>query len=504
MDKCTNPTGRDEVDRVVGGNGFVPGRDSRGCDVAASDAVELGVAASDPAGFDVGPQLSDREWALELAEYDARAASQVEPEWFDEIFATGVAHDVALDDADELTQELRRMCARQFALFARVLRDAATCPDPWCGPDPTLDPGWESPRGLSAGQARAERRALAVRAAVCDLAVRTRLSEQCVRARAGDAETVQRRCPLVWAAFAAGEMDERNLMTTAWCARSLPEDDPISWQRFDETVVEAARALHPGKFRTRARALRERIHPEPITHRHGRAQRDRGAWLSPELDGMATFTVYAPAADLHRVDTRVDRIARHLRDQPGEARTIAQLRADIAVDLLARADTAETRGSSSARPSVAVTVPVLNLLGASNEPAVLDGYGPIDHVTARRLAADAPSFVRILTHPIDGTVLDLDRTTYRIPSALRRWLGARDPVCTFPGCSRLASDCDIDHRLEWHQGGATSAANTAPLCRSHHRVKTESHWRYERDPEKARLEWISPSGKITAADPPPW
>jgi hypothetical protein len=299
-------------------------------------------------------------------------------------------------------------------------------------------------------------------------------------------------------------MDERNVATAAWCARSLPEDDPASWKRFDDGAVEAARTLSPGKFRTRARAIRERVHPEAISDRHRRARQDRGVWLSPELDGMATFTVYAAAADLHGIDSRVDGLARHLRDQEGETRTLAQLRADVAVDLLARAESDTTPTPAAARPSVAVTVPVLTLLGQGEEPAVLDGYGPIDPETARRLVAEAPSLVRILTHPVDGTVLNLDRTTYRVPKALRRWLGARDPVCTFPGCGRLAADCDIDHRVEWRHGGATSAANTAPLCRSHHRVKTETGWRCGNDSQSGGLHWVSPSGKMTPADPPPW
>ena len=83
-------------------------------------------------------------------------------------------------------------------------------------------------------------------------------------------------------------------------------------------------------------------------------------------------------------------------------------------------------------------MPVLTLLGQADEPATLDGYGPIDLETARRLAGGAKSWVRILTHPVTGTVLDVDRKTYRVPKALRRWLGVREPVCPFPGCIRSA------------------------------------------------------------------
>jgi hypothetical protein len=51
---------------------------------------------------------------------------------------------------------------------------------------------------------------------------------------------------------------------------------------------------------------------------------------------------------------------------------------------------------------VLVTVPVLSLLGATEEPAMLDGYGPIPASLARDLVAEgAESFHRVLTDPRD-------------------------------------------------------------------------------------------------------
>jgi hypothetical protein len=230
---------------------------------------------------------------------------------------------------------------------------------------------------------------------------------------------------------------------------------------------------------------------------------DREVSLEGEHDSMGTLAIYGPAADLQAVCDRLDAHARHLRAQPGEDRTLAQLRVDAAIDLLLHGETA-TSGPRSGRPSVAITVPVMTLLGQGDEPAVLDGYGPIDPDTARRLAGDAPSWVRILTHPVTGTVLDVDRTTYRVPKALRRWLGVRDPVCIMPGCTRVARDCDIDHRLDWQYGGKTSADNTAPLCEPDHIVKTKSKWTLCRDPATGETWWITPTGLRVPTDPPPW
>ncbi|TLM81328.1 endonuclease, partial [Pseudarthrobacter sp. NamE5] len=62
------------------------------------------------------------------------------------------------------------------------------------------------------------------------------------------------------------------------------------------------------------------------------------------------------------------------------------------------------------RPQVLVTVPVFALLGLTEEPAMLDGHGPIPASMARRLVADgADSFHRVLVDPRDGAPLEIGR-----------------------------------------------------------------------------------------------
>ncbi|WP_156891304.1 HNH endonuclease signature motif containing protein, partial [Agromyces subbeticus] len=131
----------------------------------------------------------------------------------------------------------------------------------------------------------------------------------------------------------------------------------------------------------------------------------------------------------------------------------------------------------------------------------LDGYGPIDPDTARRLAANAPSFVRLLTHPITGTVLDLDRTNYRPPADLKRWLQVRDGTCRFPDCNRNATRSDLDHNRDWHADtGPTNHDNLAHLCPLHHHLKHETSWTLRHLPG-ATLEWTSPTGRIHRTQP---
>jgi len=135
------------------------------------------------------------------------------------------------------------------------------------------------------------------------------------------------------------------------------------------------------------------------------------------------------------------------------------------------------------RATVFVTVPVLTLL---------------DH--ARRLAAHAPSFVRLLTHPETGTVLSVGRDRHAVPRDLRLWLRIRDETCRFPGCSRAAASSDIDHTVDWQHQGATRHDNLAHVCEAHHQLKHHTDWRVSQA-GGGTLEWRAPSGKRYRTEP---
>lgn len=158
------------------------------------------------------------------------------------------------------------------------------------------------------------------------------------------------------------------------------------------------------------------------------------------------------------------------------------------------------------RPTVAVTVPVMTLLGTSEEPGHLEGYGPIDASTARDLAARAPSFTRILTHPENGVVLSVGRDTYTVPADLKRWLRLRDETCRFPGCQRRAARCDIDHVIDWAHDGTTDHDNLIHLCRHHHRIKHQTGWTVSMHPggpgrSNGITAWSSPTGRTYTDHP---
>ena len=147
----------------------------------------------------------------------------------------------------------------------------------------------------------------------------------------------------------------------------------------------------------------------------------------------------------------------------------------------------------------------MSLLGATEEPAVLDGYGPIPPSMARRLVADgAESFYRVLVDPRDGAPLEIGRTSYRVTKALRQWLRLRDGRCPFPGCNNPSLDNDADHLLAWADGGTTGITNLGQPCRKHHRLKHSSAWTPTGASKDHPPGWISPSGRHYLSEHQDW
>ena len=89
-----------------------------------------------------------------------------------------------------------------------------------------------------------------------------------------------------------------------------------------------------GTFRRKLRALVETIRAVTLEERHARALQGRRVVLEPADDGMAWLHAYLPAVEAHAIFSRVTAQAKVLAAQPGETRTLDQLRADVFCDTL--------------------------------------------------------------------------------------------------------------------------------------------------------------------------
>jgi hypothetical protein len=208
----------------------------------------------------------------------------------------------------------------------------------------------------------------------------------------------------------------------------------------------------------------------------------------------AFLTAYLPGDQAIMAKSRIDAMAAALDDSglpETEQRTLDQKRLDVAADVLIGKGLA-----SEVRPTVSVYVPLLNLAHCPDElkPATIDGQVPVSPKRARELVGSCTSLTRLFTDAVDGAVLGVGRRQYAPTADMRRFILARDPVCAAPGCTRAATDCDLDHRLDWALGGETDVGNLNPKCRRDHVMKHETRWSVTPGP-RGKDVWTSPGGR---------
>lgn len=357
-------------------------------------------------------------------------------------------------------------------------------------------------------------------AVVAEVACVLFVSERSAGALLHESRALTTSLPLTLAALQAGTISWQHARIMVDEAEGLDPAGAAALEThfLDPEAPDPARGcpageLAPGRFRAKARSWRERHHPVSVESRHTKSAGDRRVEYCPDRDGMAWLSAYLPADSAAGIWERITSAARALQN-PSEVRTLSQLRADVAATwLLSNGGGEAGCGGSEAvagdvpapRAQVLITVPALSLLGATDEPAMLDGHGPIPPSMARRLVAGgADSFYRVLTDPRDGAPLEIGRTSYRVPKALRQWLRLRDGKCPFPGCNNLSLDNDADHLLAWADGGTTGIANLGQPCRKHHRLKHTTAWAPTQASQDHPPGWTSPTGRHYASEHQDW
>ncbi|MBN9194223.1 HNH endonuclease signature motif containing protein [Microbacterium sp.] len=410
---------------------------------------------------------------------------------------------------------LRRSMAALQAREARLLATAFTAVRAEAG-------------GARPGSVEAE---LPVRSLAAELGAALRVSDRSVQRQLGEAVTLTERFPATFAALAAGRVSRAHVAVIMDAGAHLT--DPEARAVFEAAVLPYAEAESASRLKPVARVRAEKVVPSSLQERHDRARARRGVRVNDLDDGMSELTAVLPAVLAHGCYDRLTRMAHEVRaverdgqavaggatggsgtnlaadaapltgaatDPPGDAaptaRSMDELRADILADLLLtgapEAHDGPT-GLAAIHATVEVTVPVLTLLGQDAGPVDLAGYGPIDPATARHLAGHAPGWDRILTHPVTGAVLAVDR--YRPSEQIRRALRVRDRHCRFPGCRQPTWRCDIDHTHDAAHGGKTRICNLAHLCRRHHILKHHTAWCVTQLADGV-LQWTSPTGRI--------
>jgi hypothetical protein len=280
--------------------------------------------------------------------------------------------------------------------------------------------------------------------------------------------------------------------------------EPALRARFEDAVLARAVTVTPGRLRRVAQLAAAKLGEVSFEQRHRLARENRSVLVTELTDGMSQLIHTLPTVFAEAIRDRLTEQAKAITvSNPNDPRTLDQLRSDLATELLLTGQPSGCEDAPHAagigiRAEVSIVIPALTLLGLGNEPATIAGRGPIALDDAKRLAANAPSLVRIITDPVSEMVLAVD--TYRPSEQLRRFLRIRDGRCRFPSCNRDPRRCDIDHTFDAHLGGPTEAGNLECLCRNHHTLKHHGGWTV-RQTSPGVLEWTGPHG-IAVTDHP--
>jgi hypothetical protein len=228
------------------------------------------------------------------------------------------------------------------------------------------------------------------------------------------------------------------------------------------------------------------LDPEGAARQVERAVEDRRLVVEATPSGTADLLLLdLPPDAAVEARERIDHLARSL---PADGRTMDQRRADVAIDLL------RGHGAPVGKGVVDITVELTTLLGLSEQPGEIGGWGPVVADIARQVVdrhADGRWQATVVDEAGDPLAVALRR---RPTASQARQVRARNRTCVFPGCRRPARNADLDHIRRYADGGPTCESNLAPLCERHHRAKDEKGWRYRRRPDGAYV-WTSPMGR---------
>ncbi len=324
-----------------------------------------------------------------------------------------------------------------------------------------------------------------------EVAAELNLTPLAAARRVGVAVGMAERLPDTVVALERGELDLQKAAAIVRRTRVLPPD---------KTAIVEARVLKfaPGRTvrQVQDKLTREilKIDPDGAEARRQAAAKDAFVRFRPCPDGMAELHVYDRAENLRPVYDLLTTAARSAK-AAGSAAGVDELRTKALHDLVL--------GSSRERvvTEFRVTIPASALAGATRQPVEIHGYGPTTIQTLHELADRNTFWRRIVTDPMTGAVLDVGRRR-RHSSALGEHIRTRDKHCVFPGCSRPAEDCQIDHTDDHARGGQTVASNLGALCQHHNLMKQRTDWTLHQ-PEPGRFVWTSPTGATHEVRPGP-
>ena len=276
----------------------------------------------------------------------------------------------------------------------------------------------------------------------------------------GLAKIVAAELPHTWAAWRAGCITEWRATLIARETACLTREDRAA---VDTAIAADATRLERMGDRELAMACQKeayRLDPESYVTRRRKAEADRNVTLRPAPDAMTWLTALLPVKDgvaAYAALTRASDSARASGDPRSKGQVMADTLVDSVLAAAAHRDDAQTRWDATpdqskrppqpaptSQPAVGVSLGLVMtdaaLFGISDEPAHVEGYGPVPAELAREIVAGACSsseqvwLHRLYTSPTTGELVAMDARGRNFPRSLARFVRLRDQFCRTPWC----------------------------------------------------------------------
>lgn len=302
-----------------------------------------------------------------------------------------------------------------------------------------------------------------------------------------------------WRQLEQGRLQAWRLGMIADLTMSLP---PEAAAFVDHHVAPVAHKIGPAQLMRLVEEAKARFDPEQAEADRLAAAESRKVDIdlaAVGVDGVVAVNGGLDLADALDLESAVADLAHRLL-LAGDDSSL-DVRRSKALGLLARGQMAvptDPRPSSASGPGPALRQVVLHvhlsdaaLLGAGGLARVDEVSGPVTAEQVRTWCS-APD-ARVTVRPVIDLAEHIHVDAYETPDRLRELVTLRDVICSHPYCTRKASECDCDHRVDHDDGGPTCTCNLAPACRPHHRAKTTGGWSYVTIEPGVYL-WRSPLG----------
>ncbi len=339
--------------------------------------------------------------------------------------------------------------------------------------------------------------------APADLGAALSISLDAARSLVGDALELAHRLPRLWDLV-------RELRVPAWRARGiaretrdLSADAALFADRLIAATPDRIGLVNAARLVQEARLY---FDPDRAIADEEAALAKRGVWLRPGATPATTeISMLLDTPDAELFDQSVTRVAADLRAL-GDTDPL-DLRRARAVGVLADPQYALDlmSGREGAAPTQNGRAATLYLHLRPEDLAAETGAVSIERLGAATtelltqwLARCTDRGGKVTVRPVLNLADTAAVDRHDPPTTMREQVLLTDAHCVFPGCGRDSRACDLDHITEYlpmEDGGPpgqTRAENLAPLCRTHHRVKTHTAWTYKRGPDG--YTWTSPTG----------